>query len=222
VSNKKAREQTKGVFFNEFKPKTRNQNDYIRAVVENDVTIVNGPSGTGKTFLAIGLACQHLLEGKIKNILYTRSIISAENDLGSLPGSVEERCAPYFISGMDYFNYFYTRDTVERMLNYGEIKVYPIELLRGHTYHNSVMIADEAQNMTPKQLKLFLSRLGNNSKAIIIGDIRQSDTPYNGLRFLVDKFQDMNGISFVELTKADILRNGLIGEILTRFEDNGV
>jgi phosphate starvation-inducible PhoH-like protein len=211
-----------GLYFAEFKAQTRNQAEYIRTVTENDITIVNGPSGSGKSFLAIGLACQYLLETRIKNILYTRSIISSDNELGSLPGSVEERCAPYFLSGMDYFNHFFTKDKVEQFIHYGEIKVYPVELLRGHTYHHSFMIADEAQNISPRQLKLFMSRMGQGSKAIIIGDIKQSDTTYNGLKFLIDKFQGIQSVGFIELTKADILRNGLIGEILDRFEANGI
>jgi phosphate starvation-inducible PhoH-like protein len=212
------------VYFQAFHAKTEHQQDYVVSVAENDVTIVNGVSGSGKSYISIGLACQYLVDGKIDNILYSRSIVSCEDTIGFLKGDLHQKVEPYFQGAIDYFNHFLGKDKVAQLINYGVIKIHPVELLRGHNYNNSLMVLDESQSANPRQIKLFLSRMGKNSKAIIAGDVKQSDlsASQNGLRFMLDKFQEINKVSFIELTNADILRHDLLGELLNRFDSNGI
>ncbi len=202
--------------------KTPNQEDFVRSIVENDITIVNGVAGSGKSFVGIGIACQYLIEGKVDNILYCRSIVASGDSIGFLPGGLSEKTSVYMESGLEYFNRFLGVQAVDDYISKKVIRLYPVELLRGHTYHNSFMIIDEASSVNPRQLKLFMSRMGTNSKMLIVGDNRQSDIRENGLLFLNRYMRDIKGIGFVELTKQDIQRHGLLVEILTRFEDNGI
>jgi phosphate starvation-inducible PhoH-like protein len=123
-----------GAFFQEFKPQTNNQYEFLRSVAENDVIIGEGVAGVGKTFLSVGLACQYLIEGKIQRILVSRSIVGCDNELGYFPGDVSEKIAPYMLPYIDYFKYFIGTDRTEREIHYGNILLYPVELLRGHTY----------------------------------------------------------------------------------------
>lgn len=210
--------------FKLIKPKTPNQEKYLDCFKHDDFVVVNGKSGTGKTYLAINWACEQLLAGNIEKILYCRSIISCDNEIGPLPGPISERCAPYFLPAIDYFNEFFGKKKFQEFIREEKIEMSPIELLRGRTYHNCILILDEAQSATPKQIKLFLTRVGLKSKSLIIGDESQSDIPEhkNGLTFVLDNLYNIEEIGFVELGIEDICRHGLIGKIITVFDKRGI
>lgn len=208
--------------YNEYKPKTQNQFDYVRAIVESDVIVCHGYAGTGKSMTAIAIASEYLIEGKINNILISKSIIGCDNEIGYLPGNVGSKIEPYMIPYLDYFEYFLGRDLFYKLYRDNRIKFQPVELLRGHTYNDAFLIAEESQNMTPKQIKMFLTRIGRNSKAILIGDDKQSDIKNSGLKFVLDKMKNIKNLSIIEMQKQDILRHPIIPSILEVFDENGV
>lgn len=218
---KEVKNQFNGVFFKGFVPQTKNQENYVISVANNAVSIIQGCSGTGKTYQAIGLACQYLLDGSFKKVLYSRSMISCDNEIGYIPGNVDEKCAPHFLSALDYFHHFIGKAKTESLVTYGDLKFFPVELIRGQTHNDTLMIVDECQNLTCKQLKLFLTRMGRGSKIIMLGDVRQSDIGYNGFEFCWDKMKDIPNVGLVELTKSDIMRHPIIGEVISVFENNG-
>jgi phosphate starvation-inducible PhoH-like protein len=204
-----------------FAAKTPNQKLFIRSIYENILTICYGCAGTGKSMCSIGVACQQLKNSDINNIVVSKPLIGCDNELGTLPGTVNERIHPYMYPILEYFEFFLGRNQCSLCLNQS-IHLFPIELIRGHTYHNSLMILEEAQNCTPKQIKLFMSRIGQNSKIIVIGDNRQSDIQNNGLQFCIDNFLNVKDVNVVEFNRGDILRNKIIPDILDIFEKKGV
>lgn len=208
---------------NQFTPKTDNQIEYIRCIVENHVTLCHGPAGTGKSMCAIGLACQWLVARKIDKILICRSIIACDNDIGALPGDVNSKVDPYIKPYRHYFELFLGKGGFESYYKMGAIQFSPVELIRGETYNDMFVLLEEAQNCTPKQLKLFLSRLGKGSKAIVIGDEKQSDIGRNnGFTFCLDKLGDVNGIGIAQMTYQDIMRSPILAPILEIFDKNGI
>lgn len=210
--------------YKEISPKTNNQVDYFRCMAENTVTICHGPSGSGKSICAIGLAVEYFFSNKIDNILISRSIIGCDNDIGILPGDIESKVSVYMQPYLEYLHEFIpNRDSLYNLIHSKAIVLDPVEVLRGRTYHNTFMILDEAQNCTPRQLKMFMTRIGNNSKLVVIGDNRQSDIRNNGLHFLLNKVNDTHkDIAISELTNQDILRSGIIKDIIEIFESGGV
>lgn len=202
-----------------FSAKTQGQKNYIRAIIENDITICHGMAGTGKTMCAIGLATQYLLSGKVTNILISRSIIGCDNEIGALPGGIEEKVAPYMYPYLDYIEHFIGKNTSRNYIEEGIIKFSPVELLRGHTYKNCFMILDEAQSTTIKQIKLFLSRIGVNSKIVLIGDTKQSDIKNSGFNFCIDKLTNIDKVGIVELGPQDVLRHPIIPKIMDIFDN---
>lgn len=209
---------------NKFSPKTENQKDYVRCIVENHVTLCHGPAGTGKSMCAIGLACEWLTQRKIDKIVICRSIIACDNDIGALPGDVDGKIDPYIEAYREYFELFLGKGGFESYYKMGAIKFAPVELIRGKTYNDTFVLLEEAQNCTPKQLKLFLSRLGIGSKAIVIGDEKQSDLVgrANGFEFCINKLNDVNGIGIVRMTYQDIMRSPILAPILEIFDKNGI
>ena len=206
---------------NYYKPKTKNQRILKHSILDNTVTIGYGPSGCGKTMATIGLACNELFKEKIDKVLVTRPIVSCDTDMGAFPGSAKEKLGPYISAQYDYFNFFLGKSikfAVEKKM----VEFWPTQLLRGHTFKDTWMILDEAQNCTPKQLKMFLSRLGENSKVIILGDTRQQDIKRSGLEFCISYLTNLESVEHVELNKEDILRHPLIPHILDIFEEQGV
>lgn len=200
-------------------PKTENQTDYIRAICENDVIICSGPSGSGKSYIAAGMAVSRLCDGNVGQIILTRPIISNGRDFGALPGDVSEKINPYLIPMAEYMQLFLGMENYTMLLMDGKIKYEPLELMRGRTFHNAFMILDEAQNCTLEQIKMFITRMGQGSKVLINGDVRQTDIrEKSGLRPCMEKLENVDGVGISKLTIADIQRNSLIGAILTALE----
>lgn len=204
-----------------FSAKTEHQRDYIRSIYENIVTICYGCAGTGKSMCSIGIACQKLLQNDIENIVVCKPLIGCDNEIGTLPGTVNERIHPYMYPILEYFEYFLGKSQVQMLLNQS-IHLFPIELVRGHTYNDSFMILEESQNCTPKQIKMFLSRMGHNSTVVIIGDNTQTDIQDNGLQFCIDCFNCTSNLNVIKFDMSDVQRHEVIPEILTVFENNGV
>ncbi len=211
-----AKEETSSIKY--AKPKTKGQAEYIRVIAENDVVLCSGVAGTGKTFLAINLACQYLMEGKIEKIVVTRPIVAASvRNIGALPGNVREKIDPYLIPVMEEMvKYFGSRIKVEDMIRHGVIELAPLELMRGRTFDKTMMILDEAQNATYEQLKMFMTRIGEGSRLILNGDTDQTDLTKDGGGFdiCIKKLEDIEGIGQVYLGTNDIVRNPIIKKIL--------
>jgi phosphate starvation-inducible PhoH-like protein len=199
--------------------KTRNQKLYIRAIIENDVTICIGPAGSGKSYIASGIAAEHLVKDKIERIVVTRPLVCVGRSIGALPGELEEKIRPYLKPMEENLRHFIGHDGYTHSIQAGAIKYEPLEVMRGATYHHTYMILDEAQNCTMDQIKMFITRMGKNSKVIINGDTRQSDLgPMSGLDGCVKKLVNVDGVGVVELGNEDIQRHGIIGQILTALE----
>ena len=205
------------------KPKTDNQADYIRTMVDADVTLCSGPAGTGKTAVAVGLACEYILEKKVDKIIITRPVVESGKGLGFLPGTFTEKIHPYLVPVLEEMNLYLLPDKVNSLRSMNLIEICPLEYMRGRNFHNSFMILDEAQNCTHEQIKMFLTRIGRDSKAIINGDIDQSDLPLSmrgGLANCIDKLWDVEGVGICELTSADIVRNDVIARILSKLSND--
>jgi phosphate starvation-inducible PhoH-like protein len=199
--------------------KTDNQKEYIRSIVENDITFCTGPSGTGKSFIAAGIAADHLLKDKIDTIIVTRPLICTGKDIGSLPGELNEKIKPYLQPMEENLKFFLGRDRFGLYYNTRRIRFEPLETMRGSTFHNSYMILDEAQNCTLEQIKMFITRMGEHSKVMINGDTKQTDLyNTNGLNFCLDRLKDINGIGICKLDYHDIQRNGILGAVLHALE----
>lgn len=196
-------------------PKTDNQGNYIRDIAECDITFCSGPAGSGKTAIAVGLACEYLLDQKIERIIITRPVVESGGGLGYLPGTMEEKIQPYLVPIMEEMRLYLPRN----MLESDSIELCPLEYMRGRNFHNSFMILDEAQNATMEQIKMFITRIGWDSKAVINGDLEQTDLgEATGLQSCLDKLDDLDGVAMCELTDDDIIRNDIISKILRRLQ----
>ena len=204
-------------------PKTENQAEYIRTMVENDVTICSGPAGSGKTAVAVGLACDHLLDNKVEKIIITRPVVESGKGLGFLPGTFAEKIHPYLVPVLEEMNKYFVPAALSKMQAENIIEVCPLEYMRGRNFHNSFMILDEAQNATFEQIKMFVTRIGRESKAVINGDIDQSDLPSRvrgGLEKCMDSLENIKGVGISELDREDIIRNRLISKILEHLNNS--
>jgi len=207
------------------KPKTENQKTYINVIANNDVTLCTGPAGTGKTAVAVGLACDYLLDKRVEKIVVTRPVIESGRGLGFLPGTFEEKIHPYLIPVLEEMEYRLNTNRVQAYRDQGKIEVVPLEYMRGRNFHNCFMILDEAQNATFEQLKMFITRIGWNSKAVINGDVDQTDLALKnqgGLEQFLDRLENVTGVGIAELTEADIIRNKIISKILDALLDKPV
>jgi phosphate starvation-inducible PhoH-like protein len=203
----------------QLRPKSDNQTEYIRTIVETDVTICSGPAGSGKTTIAVGLACQYILEEKIEKIIVTRPVVESGRGLGFLPGTFQEKIHPYLVPIMEEMGMYLLSTECQKFIATNVIEIVPLEYMRGRNFHNSFMILDEAQNATLEQIKMFITRIGRNAKAVINGDITQTDLPddcNNGLAHCMDRLEKVKGVGIVRLDESDIVRNKLIGRILAR------
>jgi len=211
---------------NIYNPKTENQKKYIELLNNNSefVITVIGPAGTGKTFLACLTAINKLKENKIDKIIITRPVISVEEDIGFLPGNIEKKMEPWTKPIFDVFLEFYTKLEINNMLSTGKIEISPLGFMRGRTFTNSFIIADEMQNSTPNQMLMLLTRLGINSKAVINGDLYQSDRiKNNGLLDLHNKLVNSNKnklFHLIEFNNNDIQRSEIVKNILELYDIN--
>ena len=199
--------------------KTANQKNYIKSIVENDVIFCSGPSGCGKSFIAAGLAAEHLHRGDIERVIITRPLVCTGKDIGSLPGELLDKIAPYLMPMQENFKHFLGQAYYGLYFNDGKITYQPLEVMRGSTFHNCYMILDEAQNCTFDQIKMFITRMGENSKVLINGDTNQTDLSYNsGLSKCINRLSNVRGVGICDLNYSDIQRNGILGDILTALE----
>ena len=204
------------------RPKTANQKRYVDAIENNTITFGIGPAGTGKTYLAMAKAVAALQAKKVNRIVLTRPAVEAGESLGFLPGTLSEKIDPYLRPLFDALHDMIDVDSIPRLIQTGVIEVAPLAYMRGRTLNDSFIILDEAQNTTPEQMKMFLTRLGFGSKMVVTGDVTQVDLPNgakSGLRVITDILQGIDDIAFLELTAEDVVRHRLIGDIVKAYAE---
>nr|WP_237248793.1 PhoH family protein [Spelaeicoccus albus] len=202
------------------RPKTLGQKDYVDAIDDDTVVFGIGPAGTGKTYLAVAKAVQALQRKEVNRIVLTRPAVEAGERLGYLPGGLSEKIDPYLRPLYDALHDMLDADSVPKLFEAGTLEVAPLAYMRGRTLNDAFIILDEAQNTTPEQMKMFLTRLGFNSKMVITGDVTQVDLPGrapSGLKVVRTILQDLDEISFQELTSADVVRHQLVSAIVDAY-----
>ncbi len=203
------------------KAKTQGQKNYVDRIRNNDIVFGIGPAGTGKTFLAVSMAVNAFKSKEVDRIVLTRPAVEAGEKLGFLPGDLQEKVDPYLRPLYDALYEIMGIEAYQKYLEKGMIEIAPLAYMRGRTLDNSFIILDEAQNTTPEQMKMFLTRLGVGSKAVITGDITQVDLPHNeksGLVEVMDILKDVEGIEFSILTDKDVIRHELVRKIIKAYE----
>lgn len=202
-------------------PRTPTQRRYLRAFAQNDIVFGLGPAGTGKTYLAMAVAVSLLLKEKVRRIVLCRPAVEAGEKLGFLPGDLAEKVNPYLRPLYDALYDMVDEERAARMVERGVIEVAPLAFMRGRTLNDAFIILDEAQNATEEQMKMFLTRLGFGSKAVITGDVTQTDLPAGKASGLVEASEiltGIDGISFVRFTERDVVRHRLVQAIITAYE----
>jgi phosphate starvation-inducible PhoH-like protein len=204
------------------RPKTAGQKRYIDAVLENTVTFAIGPAGTGKSYLAVALAVQALQAKEIHRIILTRPAVEAGERLGFLPGDILAKVDPYLRPLYDALYDMLEPEVVARLMERGTIEVAPLAFMRGRTLNDSFIILDEAQNTTPEQMKMFLTRLGFGSKIVVTGDVTQIDLPEgrgrSGLLAVRDILKGIDSLAFIELGSNDVVRHRIVQDIVNAYE----
>ena len=200
----------------QLKPKTDNQAEYINSMTESSVTLCSGPAGSGKTSVAVGLACEYLLADKVKKIVITRPVVESGRGLGHLPGTMLEKINPYLIPILEEMGMYLTKKEIREYMDDEIIELCPLEYMRGRNFHNSFVILDEAQNATFEQLKMFVTRIGRESKAVINGDLKQSDLgkAKGGLSTCMERLDGIEDVSICHLDYCDIVRSDVVARIL--------
>ncbi|GAA1338618.1 PhoH family protein [Arthrobacter roseus] len=204
------------------RPKTLNQKRYVESIDENTVVFGIGPAGTGKTYLAMAKAVQALQQKEVSRIILTRPAVEAGERLGFLPGTLSDKIDPYLRPLYDALHDMIDPETIPRLMAAGTIEVAPLAYMRGRTLNDAFIILDEAQNTTPEQMKMFLTRLGFGSKMVITGDVTQVDLPGgtpSGLRVVRDILDDITDITFMELDATDVVRHRLVSNIVSAYAD---
>ena len=203
------------------KPKTLGQKKYIDAIQNNTITFGIGPAGTGKTYLAVAMAVRAFRDEQISRIILTRPAVEAGEKLGFLPGDLQDKVDPYLRPLYDAMFDMMGPENFQRNMEKGTIEVAPLAYMRGRTLDDSFIILDEAQNTTPEQMKMFLTRLGFNSKAIVTGDVTQIDLPNAGRSGLVEAvkvLKNIDDIAIMRLTEKDVVRHKLVQDIIAAYE----
>lgn len=203
------------------KPKSPQQENLIKAIFNNDLVFVTGPAGTGKTYLAVAMAAHFLKIGAIKKIVLSRPAVEAGESLGFLPGDFKEKIDPYLKPLYDALAEMVPKDVLRKHFEYENIEVLPLAYMRGRTLNNAFVILDEAQNSTFMQMKMFLTRLGLNSKAVVTGDITQVDLhpdKQSGLISSIQVLKDVDKIEFVAMSEKDVVRHPLVKDIIDAYD----
>lgn len=202
------------------RPKTLGQAGYVQAIDEHTITFGIGPAGTGKTYLAVAKAVRAFQEGQVRRIILTRPAVEAGENLGFLPGSLNEKVDPYLRPLYDALSDMFGPERMRALLDDGTIEVAPLAYMRGRTLNDAYVILDEAQNTTAQQMKMFLTRLGFNTKMVVTGDITQVDlaAPRSGLATIERVLRGIDDIAFVHLGAADVVRHALVGRIVDAYD----
>ncbi len=201
--------------------KTLGQKKYLDSLNKNNIVFSSGPAGTGKTYLAVAYAVSELKKNHINKIIITRPVVEAGEKLGFLPGDLKEKVDPYLIPIYDALNEFLSKEVVERMMEKGVIEIAPLAYMRGRTLDQAIIILDEAQNTTTNQMKMFITRLGFNSKMIITGDASQIDLSSgvrSGFIEALNILKDIDGIQMIHFSKNDVMRHPLVAKIIERYD----
>ena len=203
-------------------PRSATQAEYIQTMMQNELVFGLGPAGTGKTYLAVALAVSMMLEGTIDKIILSRPAVEAGENLGFLPGDLKDKVDPYLRPLYDALYEMLPAEQVDKKIALGEIEIAPLAFMRGRTLSNAFIILDEAQNTTPMQMKMFLTRLGENSRMVVNGDLSQVDLPrgvVSGLRDALDVLKGTSNIGSVRFSAADVVRHGLVAKIVKAYEE---
>jgi phosphate starvation-inducible protein PhoH and related proteins len=204
------------------RPRTDGQGRYVQAMKTHDVVLCVGPAGTGKTYLAVGWAVSLLRSGAVKKIVLVRPAVEAGERLGFLPGDLVQKINPYLRPLFDSLNDIMDPDAVRRYMENDIIEIVPLAYMRGRTLNSACIILDEGQNATTTQMKMFLTRMGHNSKVVVTGDMTQVDLPRtlkSGLADAVHRLRDVEGVNIVHLDEADIVRNPIVAKIVAAYDD---
>lgn len=202
--------------------KSKQQEAYIKALKDNELVFAEGPAGTGKTYLAVALGVEMMLAGQIDRLILSRPAVEAGERLGFLPGDIREKVDPYLRPLYDALHDMLPLEQVTKKIAVGEIEVAPLAFMRGRTLSDSVIILDEAQNTTEVQMKMFLTRLGRNSRMIVTGDLTQVDLPKgvgSGLRDAIHTLEGVRGIGVITFTERDVVRHPLVSRIVRAYEN---
>ncbi|HLP48674.1 MAG TPA: PhoH family protein, partial [Candidatus Kapabacteria bacterium] len=205
----------------EVAPKTFNQKEYLKAILNNDMAFGIGPAGTGKTFLAISIALHHLLTKKVERIVLTRPVVEAGEKLGFLPGDIQQKVNPYFRPLYDALYHLIGFEKTAELIDKEIIEIAPLAYMRGRTIDNAFIILDEGQNTLNSQMKMFLTRFGQNSKVVVTADISQIDLPEpnkSGIFRAIKILKNIRGIKIVTLTKHDVVRHQLVQKIIDAYD----
>jgi len=203
------------------KPKSEMQERLLKAIFQSDLVFVTGPAGTGKTYLAVAMAAHFLKNGTVKKVVLSRPAVEAGESLGFLPGDFKEKIDPYLKPLYDALAEMIPRDVLKKHFEYENIEVLPLAYMRGRTLSNAFVILDEAQNSTFMQMKMFLTRLGQNSKAVVTGDITQVDLhpdKQSGLISSIEVLKDVGKIEFIEMSEQDVVRHPLVKHIIDAYD----
>lgn len=204
-------------------PRTPNQSAYIEAMRKHDMVFGIGPAGTGKTFLAVAAAVEMYREGIVERLVFTRPAVEAGERLGFLPGDLLEKIDPYLRPIYDALRELMPGDTVQKKMASGDIEIAPLAFMRGRTLKNAFVVLDEAQNTTAMQMKMFLTRMGQNAHMVINGDPTQTDLPNgttSGLREAIDILKNIPEVAFIHFDKNDVVRHKLVGKIISAYDDH--